>query len=84
MALVVTNSDTLGLGSADTAALFHQIVFESKIYSALHGCIFASLNHAFRTWRWMGGGGGGRARRGSTWVRFLAGAYRNSNENRMG
>ena len=55
MALAVANSDTLGLGSADTAALFHQIVFESKIYSALHGCIFASLNHAFRTWRWMVG-----------------------------
>ncbi|KOO23278.1 hypothetical protein Ctob_011023, partial [Chrysochromulina tobinii] len=55
MALALANSDTLGLGSADTAALFHQIVFESKIYSALHGCIFASLNHAFRTWRWMVG-----------------------------
>ena len=63
MALVVTNSDTLGLGSADTAALFHQIVFESKIYSALHGCIFASLNHAFRTWRWMVGSEAERWRR---------------------
>ncbi len=42
-------------GSADTAALFHQIVFESKIHSALHGCMFASLSHAFRTWRWLAG-----------------------------
>ena len=50
-----TASLPLGPSEADAAALFHQIVFECKVHSALYGCTFASLSYVFRTWRWLAG-----------------------------
>ena len=37
--------------SSDLQPLFHQLVFECKIHSALYGMAFSELNRAFAVWQ---------------------------------
>ena len=41
------------LAEGDLQPLFHQLVFECKVHSALYGSCFASLSSAFHVWRWL-------------------------------